>query len=88
MQMMDVMAPAPRIIPDSGEAALPLDQEMVEVLLLLPSGQAAALEQAAQQRSLTVGQALRQLIRDFVAGQALTRPTPFPEGKATHCRGK
>jgi hypothetical protein len=41
-----------------------LDGEMVELSLLLPSRQAAALEMAAQEQGLTTGQMIRQLIRD------------------------
>jgi hypothetical protein len=56
---------------------------MVELMLLLPSGPAAALERAARQRNLTIAQMLRQLIRDFVGcqAQALTEPLPFLEGE-------
>ncbi|HJZ93431.1 MAG TPA: hypothetical protein VKE40_21315 [Gemmataceae bacterium] len=38
------------------------DSEVVELALLLPRWQAAALEQAAYQRGLTTGQMLRKLI--------------------------
>lgn len=40
----------------------PLDAEVVEMALLLPRWQAAALEDAAHQRGLTAGQMLRKLI--------------------------
>ena len=40
----------------------PLDNEVVEMSLLLPRWQAAALEQAAHDRGLTAGQMLRKLI--------------------------
>ncbi|MBY0522255.1 MAG: hypothetical protein K2R98_02590 [Gemmataceae bacterium] len=39
--------------------------EIVEMSLLLPSWQAAALENAAQDQGLTTAQMVRQLIRDF-----------------------
>jgi hypothetical protein len=44
---------------------------MAEVTLLLPSGQAAALERVARQRGLTVAQLLRRLIRDCLASEEL-----------------
>jgi hypothetical protein len=40
----------------------PVDNEVVELSLLLPRWQAAALEQAAHDRGLTAGQMLRRLI--------------------------
>jgi hypothetical protein len=40
--------------------------EVVELALLLPAGQAAALEAAAGQQGLAVGPLLRGLIRDFL----------------------
>jgi hypothetical protein len=40
----------------------PFDAEVVELALLLPRWQAAALEDAAHQRGLTAGQMLRKLI--------------------------
>jgi hypothetical protein len=40
------------------------DAEVVELRLLLPTRQAAALEAAAHQRGLTVGQMIRRLLRD------------------------
>jgi hypothetical protein len=40
--------------------------EVTELPLLLPSGEASALEQAARRRGLTVGQMLRQLVREFL----------------------
>jgi hypothetical protein len=42
------------------------DEEVAELALLLPTGQAAALEAAARQRGLTTAQLTRQLIRDFL----------------------
>jgi hypothetical protein len=38
---------------------------MVELSLLLPNWQAAALELAAQDQGLSPGQMIRQLVRDF-----------------------
>jgi len=43
----------------------PLDGEMVELSLLLPSWQAAVLENAAQDQGMTTAQMVRSLIRDF-----------------------
>jgi hypothetical protein len=43
-----------------------LDESMVELTLLLPVAQASALEAAAWRHGLTVGQTLRQLVRDFL----------------------
>jgi hypothetical protein len=42
------------------------DTEVVELPLLLPARDAAALERAAWQRGLTLGQAVRQLITGFL----------------------
>jgi hypothetical protein len=47
---------------------------MAEVALLLSSGQAAALECAAQQQGRTVAQLLRRLIRDHLASEDLLPP--------------
>ena len=49
----------------------PFDAEAVELALLLPRWQAAALEDAAHQRGLTAGQMLRKLI-----GAALKEANP------------
>jgi hypothetical protein len=50
---------APRL---GGREITPLDDEVVELALLLPRWQAAALEAAAHDRGLTAGQMLRKLI--------------------------
>jgi hypothetical protein len=50
-----------------------LDNEVVELALLLPRWQAAALEQAAHERGLTAGQMLRKLI-----GMSLKAESPLP----------
>jgi hypothetical protein len=44
---------------------LRLDQEVVELPLLLPRWQAAALEAAARRRGMTTGQMLRRVIGDL-----------------------
>ena len=43
------------------------DHEVVELQLLLPRWQAAALEAAARQRGMTSGQILRRVIADLFA---------------------
>ncbi len=44
-----------------------IDHEVVELQLLLPRWQAAALAQAAQARGMTSGQILRRVISDLFA---------------------
>ncbi len=48
------------------EAIIALESDVVEIPLLLASGQAAALERAAHQRGLSVAQMARHLIEDFL----------------------
>jgi hypothetical protein len=50
--------------PTTGEPARQ-DQEVVELPLLLPRWQAAALEAAARRRGMTTGQMLRRVIGDL-----------------------
>jgi hypothetical protein len=50
---------------------------IVEVALLLPDWQMAALERAAHLRGLTTGQMTRRLIRDFLSS------APGPEEPVT-----
>jgi hypothetical protein len=52
----------------STESLVRLDGEMMELVLLLPTGQAAALEHAARRQGLTSGQLTRRLIAAFLAG--------------------
>jgi hypothetical protein len=47
----------------------PLGAECMEVPLLVPVRQYAALERAANSRGLTTGQLLRQLIAAYLEGQ-------------------
>jgi hypothetical protein len=47
----------------------PIDNEVVELALLLPRWQAAALEDAAHQRGLTTGQMLRKIIGASLKGE-------------------
>jgi len=46
----------------------PADREVVEVPLLLPGWQVAALATAAQDRGVTAGEMLRGLLHDFIVG--------------------
>jgi hypothetical protein len=48
-----------------------LDEEMIELSLLIPSSQAAPLEQEARRQGLSAGELVRGLIRDFLLSQAL-----------------
>ena len=50
----------------SGDPAR-LDHEVVELPLLLPRWQAAALEEAARSRGMTTGQMIRRVIHDMFA---------------------
>jgi hypothetical protein len=52
--------------PDPRAGWPPAEGGVVELALLLPARQAAALERAAHQQGLTVGQVLRRLVRDFL----------------------
>jgi hypothetical protein len=55
-------------------------REVVEWELLLPASQAAALEAAAGQRGLTVGEVLRALVRHFLSepGELLMKAAEEP----------
>lgn len=46
------------------------DQEVVELQLLLPRWQAAALDAAARERGMTSGQILRRVIADLFSESA------------------
>ena len=48
-----------------------LDQEVVEMLLLLPRWQAEELEAAARERGMTTGQMLRRMIREVLGDAPL-----------------
>ena len=53
--------------PAADEAGPPLtDRDVVEVPLLLPGWQVAALATAAQDRGQTAGEMLRGLLHDFI----------------------
>jgi hypothetical protein len=62
---------------DLSEHILSLDAEMAELLLLLPTSQAEALEEAAHERGLTSAQLTRRLIAAFLRENA-------PIGRAPH----
>jgi hypothetical protein len=49
------------------EPPTPLNGEITEMLLLLPTAQAAALERMARRHGLTSGQLARRLIGEFLA---------------------
>jgi hypothetical protein len=51
---------------DSGTALA--DRDVVEVPLLLPSWQVEALATAAQDRGVTAGEMMRNLLSDFIDG--------------------
>jgi hypothetical protein len=44
------------------------DDDVVEIPLLLPGWQVAALATAAHARGLTAGEMVRSLLREFIAG--------------------
>ena len=51
----------------------PIDQEMTEMVLLLPRAQALGLIEAAKQQGLSVAQLLRRLVSRALAELATTR---------------
>ena len=57
----------PESVLSAGGDSLPPDGGVIELTLLLPSAQVTALERAARRKSLTLGQMVRRLIRDFLA---------------------
>ncbi|HVS35349.1 MAG TPA: hypothetical protein VMS17_07175 [Gemmataceae bacterium] len=61
---------------DLGPALMAPD--VVEVPLLLPGWQVAALADAAQDRGLTAGEMLRHLLSNFIQDQAQRRSSPLP----------
>jgi hypothetical protein len=68
------MSVPPDSPPGAPEGATDLDEAgVVELGLLLPGGQAAALEAAAHRCGLTTGQLLRRLLRDFLATSERSR---------------
>jgi hypothetical protein len=60
-------------VPSRTEGGFLPDAEVAEVTLLLPGGQAFALERVAHQRRLTVGQLIRRLIRDYLVSDGQRR---------------
>ena len=48
-----------------------LDEEMEELSMLLPTSQAALLEQEASRQGLSAGQLVRSIIRDFFLCQTV-----------------
>lgn len=62
--------------------SLAYDDEIAELAVLLPCQQAEDLEQAAQERGLTVAQMIRRLIQDFLRGTQVSGQ----EGEANFVR--
>jgi hypothetical protein len=56
------------------EAALTHDADVAEMIFLLTARQAAALEAAAHQCSLTAAQMIRRLIEDFLLRESNLSP--------------
>ena len=54
------------------------DREVVEIPLLLPTWQVAALATAAQDRGQTTGEMLRNLLRDFINELEERQSAPLP----------
>ncbi len=57
--------------------------ECVELSLLLPAEQWAALEQAARRQGMTVGHLLRRLVRDYISVEEDLGSPPFMEREGT-----
>jgi hypothetical protein len=56
------------------------DEQVAELLLLLPGRQAAELERLAHSSGLTMGQLTRLLIRDYLADRGGPAPISKPAG--------
>ena len=67
---------APETVPIYRKEVCPLDEETSEIFFLLPTKQAEALETAARNQGLTVGQMVRRLVRDFLH---FSQSRPFSE---------
>lgn len=55
------------------DAPFPIDQDMAEMVLLLPRAQALGLIEAAKQQGLSVAQLLRRLVSRALAEMAAMR---------------
>ena len=53
-------------LPEVHESLVPLDGEVAELSLLVPSWQAAALEQAACTQGITPGQLVRRILQQVI----------------------
>ena len=60
----------PSYAPPAGAQPARSDHEVVELQLLLPRWQAAALDAAARSRGMTSGQILRRVIADLFADES------------------
>jgi len=57
--------------PDAGKLDLaPLRDDVVEISLLLPGWQLAALQKAARRQNQTTGETVRRLVRDYLMQNA------------------
>jgi hypothetical protein len=68
--------------PGSSEQIIRLDGEMMEMLLLLPNRQAAALERVARAQGLTSGQLTRRLIAAYLEKVLPQLPRPGAAAEA------
>ncbi len=55
-------------------SSAPVAQDVIELPILLPEWQLAALEAAARERNMTVGQLVRRLFNEMFAAARPSRP--------------
>jgi hypothetical protein len=67
--------------PNPGEGRGLTDGDVVEVPLLLPGWQVAALETAAHDCGLTAAEMVRRLVREFIVKLSPRRPEAFCSSK-------
>ena len=70
---------APETVPIHRKEVCPLDEETSELFFLLPAKQAEALECAARDQGLTVGQMVRRLVRNFLHSSQARHYSEVPE---------
>lgn len=74
------------LVHDTKEApSSPRTERCIELRLLMPGWQWAALEEAARRRGLTVGQLLRRLIAAYLAENATHRDRIRPGRPSPSC---